>query len=267
MFHTLPIRTAGKSSDQEKPSANDCNCEGGIKTSTPGIRKRTVVHQHFDEDLRRLERLATLHQRLQVETYGGLEEGVSKQADALIKPLNHLLQIGAISESSAILYLGRLADVRETILRQRFPVGIFWMNDDFSTCVDSIMATLMCAMNGDLVGCKIAWDFDPLTALEKLEELDRKIATQNIFGGILGATVSHRLQYLIGQQIDRELDQGDNLICAGNPTSATVGESVPFGTGAVKSFPGAPISCKEHNLVRYSTRATVFDEPRLLIER
>lgn len=101
-----------------------------------------------------------------------------------------------IAESSVVMYLGCLVQIRESILTQRHSRRTpDWDGNhqlDFFTCAGEPMRVLLHAMNTDL-GIKVRRNLEPLTALEALQDLDAKFVTMQLFKTYLGPPVIQKL--------------------------------------------------------------------------
>ena len=100
------------------------------------------------------------------------------------------------SEALILQYFGRLADIRETILSEKYPnrfVG--WEEKEstnLSTCVDHVMEFLMKIVDGR-AAANIIGDTDPLRTMETLQNIESKLVTKHGFSESIEALFGRRI--------------------------------------------------------------------------
>lgn len=122
------------------------------------IEMGSQIEKTFEADLKELERMIALEPSME-----GLSILISRKAEKLINYPKDMF------ESSIFRRLDRLTALRETIMKQLYPVGTYATITP--TCVDPAISELLSMLDIHASGA-VSPDLDPLTALEKLKKID-----------------------------------------------------------------------------------------------
>ena len=184
----------------------------GQRTVKAAPEKETVgkTFKTFGDKLDYLERVVILRSQTQQKSshVDILDDLVNVQASQLYELLENNLKTygGRNAEGSMLLYFGRLADIRESILSFRYPKrhpGWDGESANLSTCLDQVMELLMKIMKERSIS-NMTQDTDTLRTLEILKEIEAKLVTKHRFGNYIQALFDQKIITLSYEQCPRD---------------------------------------------------------------
>ena len=133
--------------------------------------------------------MIALQQKMGASFSGAMEELVKKQVEMIIDhlPLWPCPKDG-VPESFILTYASRFADIRESILAQRYPdrdLGWDEGSVDLSTYIDGLLKDFIRIMDVRVIISPMVRSLDPLTVMESLKDIDAKLVTKHHLGQFL----------------------------------------------------------------------------------
>ena len=245
--HDEPLIANNEDNRKTPNPCHDNDLEETVRVSTTGLQNDRKVQQYLANTLESLERAVSLRPKMHEVNIDAFDRTIEAEASALIAPLKHMLGKSGISEISILFYLGRLADVRECILYQ-CSLEYNTCRAGLRTCIDDVIADLIWALNEESNGsltAEVHRSLNHLKVLEGLSNLKTRIATNNVFEGIITAAISQKISAFSSEQeyrqclfdcelyygfSDPQIDETDDVIPRSRPAQS---KEKAFETGPI----------------------------------